>query len=63
MDNLRQVVDERNSALSLLETGEQPHPRWKPHPRWIDDVDELDRPIRRLEEEHLVPREHNKEFL
>lgn len=57
MDNLRQVVDERNSALSLLETGEQPHPRW------IDDVDELDRPIRRLEEEHLVPREHNKEFL
>jgi len=61
MDNLRQVVDERNSALSLLETGEETGEQ--PHPRWIDDVDELDRPIRRLEEEHLVPREHNKEFL
>lgn len=57
MDNLRDVVDERNSVYSVLETGEEPHPRW------IDDTDELNRPIRRLEEEYIVPKEHNEEFL
>lgn len=57
MDNLKDVVDERNAALSLLEKGEEPHPKW------IDDTDELGRPIRRLEEEYLIPREHNEEFL
>lgn len=57
LDNLRDVIDERNTALSLLETGEPPHPKW------IDDTDELDRPIRRLETEHLIPKEHNEEFL
>ena len=57
MDNLKDVVDERNAALSLLEKGEEPHPKW------IDDTDELGRPVRRLEEEYLIPREHNEEFL
>lgn len=57
MDNLRDVVDERDSAYSVLEEGEEPHPKW------IDDTDELGRPIRRLEEEHLIPKENNEEFL
>lgn len=57
LDNIRDVIDERNKALSLLETGESPHPRW------IDDIDEIGRPIRRLEEEFLIPKEENKEFL
>ena len=57
MDNLQDIVAERNKALSMLETGEPPSPKW------IDDIDELDRPVRRLEEEHFIPKEHNEEFL
>ena len=57
LDNLRDVIDERDSAISLLETGELPHPKW------IDDTDELGRPIRRMEEEHILPKEQNEHFL
>ncbi|CDS39983.1 39S ribosomal protein L47 mitochondrial [Echinococcus multilocularis] len=49
MENILQVIEERDKAICELERGE-----WV-GPREVDGVDKLGRPVRRLSEEHLEP--------
>lgn len=49
MENILQVIEERDKAICELERGE-----WV-GPREVEGVDKLGRPVRRLTEEHLEP--------
>lgn len=53
MENILQVVEERDKAVSEVERG-----AWV-GPRVVDGVDKLGRPVSRLEEEHLEPQTPN----
>ncbi|KAM7541092.1 hypothetical protein Aperf_G00000022474 [Anoplocephala perfoliata] len=51
MENILQVIEERDKAISEVEQGE-----WV-GPKEVEGVDKLGRPVRRLTEEHLEPQE------
>ena len=53
MENILQVIGERDKAICEVERGE-----WV-GPQVVDGVDKLGRPVKRLTEEHLEPQSAN----
>ncbi|XP_064642877.1 large ribosomal subunit protein uL29m-like [Lineus longissimus] len=57
MENIQEVVAERNRAYNVLETGKTGEPEL------IEDVDVIGRPVTRLQKEHYIPKHMNNSFM